>query len=256
MQFVQLAGILTVVNSLVCAAWYVWGQSRPLAGGPGIVLGVAVLAGVLLTFGDKLFHRSIRPSKELILVQHAGTAPGAQSSSDAGELPKPSEVPTRADDSLKADSPLADRAERLEELFTKMVVGLEQGDYAEGFAAAREAVQLHEESEAHSPGRRVPNSDYRPEWIASIYTVAAELAQLNRQHTTAVRWAERAVDLAPTAERHALLVVALLHDKRRDDAASIVRDIIERGDEDSERFQKILRENGVLKQAMAEMSVP
>ena len=52
MQILQLVGVLIIVNALTCAGWFV-ANSKPLDGGGITLLGIAMVAGLALTFHER-----------------------------------------------------------------------------------------------------------------------------------------------------------------------------------------------------------
>jgi tetratricopeptide (TPR) repeat protein len=286
MNILQLFGLLLVVNSLVCAAWF---KSQGNLGAGGItLLAFALVAGLALIF----YKREVTVSfgKEGATIKAAAD----QATTDAAEIAK---VRARVEaqaatmdlvardsaeakkllDELRKENALADEKLKLIEdktaqitqlpdgriktgsvvsgdpatlgkHYTAMQTALAAGRTEEGYAEAKDCVRIYEETaKIISAGVSMTTGDVQPDSISRFYDVASVGAYKAGNADQALEWHTKAFNATPTAILAALQVVALGNAGKREEAQKLIDDTLKRNDSYSEEFKGKLLEMGVIK---------
>jgi BMFP domain-containing protein YqiC len=285
MQVLQLIGILIVVISLTCAAWFI-SHDKPRGAGGVAVLIVSIVTGLALTFHERAIEISFgkvatlkaaaqqatTDAQEIATIRHRVEAQAAtldlvaKESSDAKRLlgdlrkenenadeklkqleQKTSEIVRLPDGRMKMGILVTGSPSVLMEHFDLMLAAYKDREFEVAYREAKTAIKLYEDSKKALTDHYVSaGGTLKPEDVATLYGIGAELAQRFSEHDTALAWAQSAVAAKPSPERRAFLVTALLHAKKTEEAKKLVDETIAEGGEDAEKFKALLQEIGVL----------
>ncbi len=286
MPILQLMGILVVVNTLTCAAWFVLRGKNLSAGIVSLIL-ISTGAGLILAFrgrADEIASiasakiqsaeqqaaadaRQIAALRERIeaqsVVMDSATREAAEAQSlldrlkqenqNADDklkllLEKTSAVSVLPDGRILAGTSIVGLPERFIETRTRMTQSYEHKDYEAAYAAAQSCIQMFEETQSAKPSALSSmTGELSAEEIAVLYGVGAEMALRFSDHDKAVEWAQKADSASSSAEGKFTLVAALVGARKSDQALEVINETLSHKGGEADKFKALLQVGGLLK---------
>jgi hypothetical protein len=288
MNLLQLVGLLVILDSLICAAWFK-SQGNDLGVGGVILLAFALVAGLALLFYQR--EMTVSFGKEGASIKAAAE----QATTDAAEIAKirarveaqaatmdlvarDSAQAKKLLEDLRIENQHADEKLKLIEEKTAQIVQLPDGRLrtggsvsgdpvilakhfeamqaaqsagrsAEAYTEAKECIAVYEKTqEIIKVGVGMTMGDPKPEAVARFYDIASVGASGEKNFALALEWHTKALNATPTAVLTALQVLALGNAGKQDEAKKLIDDTLKRNDSFSAEFKAKLLELGVLKQ--------
>jgi hypothetical protein len=272
----QLVGLLLIVNSLVCAAWWVASGRPQLVVIPICV--AALAAGVFLMIYDRIAEVALKGSgtikaaaqqaakdaaeigqmKQQIAAQIPAHEKLSKLNSDAVILLTELQDQTAAaewhlnqlDEHMNATQILPDGRVRVANTVTGQPVvlisklealeKLAAEKPAEAYPLAKECVGIYEATRDQVKGVVLAGGDLGIEAVAWLYTAAATSAQRAGEHDNALEWARAAVAARPSVERQFLLVTALINKNLQEEANAVIQRELKAGGASAGKFRQFL----------------
>ena len=272
----QLVGLLLILNSLACAAWWIASGRPQLVVIPICV--AALAAGVFLMIYDRIAEAALKgagTSKSVVLQaardaaeiaqmkqQIAAQVPAhetlAKLNADAAILLTDLQDQTAAaewhlnqlDHHMNATQILPDGRVRVSNTVTGQPVvliskleALEKltGEKpSEAYPLAKECVGIYESTREQVKGVTLAGGDLGVEAVAWLYTAAATSAQRAGEQDQALEWARAAVTTKPSVERQFLLVTALINKNMQDEANEVIQRELKAGGASAGKFRQFL----------------
>ena len=272
----QLVGLLLILNSLACAAWWI-AQGRPQL----LVIPIcvaALAAGVFLMIYDRVAEAAVKGSgtikaaalqaakdaaeiaqmKQQIVAQVPAHEQLAKVNAAAGNLLTELQDQTAAaewhlnqlDEHMNATQILPDGRVRVANTVTGHPVvliskleALEKltGEHpSDAYPLAKECVGIYESTRDQVKGVILAGGEIGVEAVAWLYTAAATSAQRAGEHDNALEWARAAVAAKSSVERQFLLVTALINKNLQDEANALIQHELKTGGASAGRFRQFL----------------
>ena len=279
----KLFGLLLILNSLIVSAWWL-SQGKTWHIGFTTISILACLVGLALVFNETAIELSFgkfrkiktaaqqaeTDAKEIALIRKRVESEAAtvdltvKEAADAKKLvadlteqnriaeekhkkfpEKTSEVVRLPDGRTKAGKIISGKPTLLFEKFEEAVASYQKKDFKRAFDEFSECVKIYEESRKQELDAVMISGTLTQESLNKLYYIAAMTAQNIGEYDISLKWAKKAVDIKPTPKDKALLVTCYLNKNKTAEAQQLVDEMLNKNNDESELFKKILIKSGV-----------
>jgi hypothetical protein len=283
MQFLQLIGVLLIVNSFAVAGW-LGSQGKLNAATSGMVI-VAAVIGLALVFNERAVEVTFGKVASLKAAAQQATADASEiaairqrveaQAATLDLVAKASADSRTLLDKLKDANEAADKKLKLIEDKTASIVQLPDGrikmgalisgtpsllqtkfdkmnelgtakNWAEAFDAAKDATGTYEES-TKDVGAAITVGGINQETVGVMYENACIIAAHFSKPEEELDWANKSLAASASPRRKACVVLALIHSKRQEDAQKLINDTMATPGPSADAFKAVLVEVGILR---------